>query len=53
MTYANRKKLYDHYVKEGMTERAEAIAKAHPDVLDKSKEETPTKKGILASKKVK
>lgn len=38
MTFKNRKKLYDTYIERGMTERAEAIAKAHPDVLEQPKE---------------
>ena len=45
MTYKNRKKLYDTYIERGMTSHAEAIAKGHPDVLEKPKEETKSKKG--------
>ncbi len=46
MTFKNRKKLYDHYVKEGMTEKAEAIAKGHPDVLEKKVEEKSNSKKV-------
>lgn len=46
MTFKNRKKLYDYYVKEGMNDKAEAIAKGHSDVLpkEKPKEEKPKSK---------
>ena len=45
MTYKNRKKLYDTYVERGMLKHAEAIAKIHPDVLNKpvEKEESKSK----------
>lgn len=51
MTFENRKKLYDYYVEKGMTERAEAIAKGHPDVLEKPKEEKPEKETKSKGKK--
>ena len=46
MTFKNRKKLYDTYIERGMTSHAKAIAKGHPDVLDKpvEKEEAPKTK---------
>jgi len=51
MTFENRKRLYDIYVERGMTERAEAISKVHPDVLEKPKEEKPVKETKSKGKK--
>jgi len=44
MTYKNRKFRYDIYIERGETEKAKAISDRFPDVLEKPKEETKSKK---------
>jgi len=37
MTEANQKKLYEHFVSTGQTERAEMILKAYPQFKEETK----------------
>lgn len=44
MTEENQKKLYEHFLRTGQTERAEEVLKVYPQFKEKPKEETKSKK---------